>query len=125
MRLKLELLGRFVSGIDPPRGLEPLELAFVEVEPLRLADDLVRDQPEPAEVLANRFVELRGRALAVGVVDPEDEPAAMLPREQEIVQRRADVADVQPPGGRWGEAGNDHHRVSFTPGSVWKKLLIG
>ena len=34
-------------------------------------------------------------------------------REQRIVQRGADVADVQPPGRRRREAGGDGHRIAF------------
>ena len=117
---KLELLGRLVAGIDPAGLAQPLELALVEVEPLRLAHDLVRCQPEPVEIVADRLVELRGRALAVGVVDAQDERAAVLPREQAVVQRGADVADVQPAGRRRREAGDDAH---FGP--VWKALVIG
>ena len=121
----LQLLGGLVAGIDSPGALEPLELALVEVEPLRLPDHLVGIEPQPCEIVANRLVELGGRPLAVGVVDPEDEPPAVLPREQEVVQRRPDVPDVQPPGRRGSEAGDDGHRGVFTCGPVWKKLVIG
>ena len=118
---KIELLGRLVAGIDPPGGLEPLELALVEVEPLRLAHDPVGLEAEPVEIVADRVVELGRRALAVGVVDAEDERAAVLPREQEIVERGADIADVQPAGRRRREAGDD----GSCRGPVWKKLVIG
>ena len=47
----------------------------------------------------------------------------MLPREQEVVQRGADVADVQPAGRRRREAGDDGHFGAIWP--VWKTLLIG
>ena len=35
---KVELLRRLVASVDPARVLQPLELPFVEVEPLRLAN---------------------------------------------------------------------------------------
>src|SRR5207247_39214 len=82
---KLELVGSLVAGIGPAGCLQPLEFALVEIEPLRLTDDLVARQTEPLEVIADGPVELLRRALAVGVVDPQDEFAAALPREEEIV----------------------------------------
>ena len=108
---KVELLWRFVAGIDSSSRLQTPELAFVELEPVRLSHYAVRLQAEPVEVVANRRVELRRRALAVGVIDPEDELALVPPREQEVVDRGADVADVKPACGRGSEAGDDsHHR---------------
>ena len=122
---KVELLGSLVAGVDAARRLQPLEFALVEVESLGLANHLIRLQSQPIQVVADRLVEFGGRALAVGVVDPQDEGSAMLLREQIVVQRGADVADVQPARRRRGEAGDDAHRGSFTFGPVWKKLLIG
>src|SRR5207302_553640 len=78
---KIELLRGFVTGIDPSRRLQTLKLAFVQLEALRLTDDLVGAEPEPVEIVTDRMVELGRRALAVGVVDPEGERAAVLPRE--------------------------------------------
>ena len=120
---EIELLWRFVTGIDASGGLQPFELAFVQIEPLRLAHHHVGIDPEPAEIVADRGIELGRRALGVGVVDAQDELAAVLLREQEIVQRGADIADVEPAGRRGGEAG-DGHGV-FAIGPVWKALVIG
>jgi hypothetical protein len=125
----LQLLGGFVTGVNAARVLQPLELSLVQVEALGLADELVRSESHPFEVVADRLVELGSRTLAVGVVDPEDERPAMLLREQIIVQRGADIADMQPAGRRRCKAGDDispwAHRGSFVVGPVWKKLLIG
>ena len=44
----------------------------------------------------------------------------MAQREQRIVQRGADIADMKPPGRRRCEAGGDGHGLP-----VWKALLIG
>ncbi len=118
---KLQLVRSLVTCVNAAGHLEPLELAFVEIEPLRLAHHGVRLEAEPLQVIPDQLVELGSRALAVGVVDPEDEGAAMFPGKQIIVQRRADVADVQPAGRRRREAGDDTHGF----GPVWKKLLIG
>ena len=45
----------------------------------------------------------------------------MLLREQEIMKRGADIADVEPAGRRRREAGDDAHFAS----PVWKALVIG
>ncbi len=95
---KLELLGRLVAGVDAAGLAQPLELAFVQVESLRLTHDPLGPQAEPVEIVADGLVEPGGRALPVGVVDAQDEAAAVLPGEEIIVQRRADVAHVQPSG---------------------------
>jgi hypothetical protein len=110
---------------DPARGLQLLELALVEVEPLRLANHSVGLKAEPVEIVADRLIELGRRALAVGIVGPQDELAAMFLREQIIMKRRANVADVQPARRRRREAGDDRHRGNVTFGPLWKKLLIG
>ena len=115
---QIELLWRFIAGIDAPGVLQPLKLALIEVEPLRLADDQVGSEAHPLEVVTDRLVELGRRPLGVGIVDPEDEFAAILPREQIIVKRGADVADVQPPGRRRREAGDDTHRGILTDGPL-------
>jgi len=91
---KLELLGCLEAGINPARGLQPVEFAFVEVEPLRLANDRIQLEAQPFEVVTDRPVEFLCRALAIGVVDAQDELARMTLRKEEIVQRRPDVADV-------------------------------
>ena len=115
---QLELLGSLVTGIDPARLAQPLELTFIKIEAIRLTDDLVGREAQPIEIVADRLVELGSRALAIGIVDAEDERAAILPREQEIMQRRADIADVQPTRRRRREARDDAHRGSFTFGPV-------
>ena len=68
---------------------------------------LVGSEAEPGEIGADRLGMLLAAALAVGIVEPQDEAAAMLPRPQPVVQRRADIADMEPAGRRRGEAGDD------------------
>ena len=106
---QLQLFRRLVAGIDPARLLQPLELALIDVEPLRLTDHGVRLEAEPAEVLDDRLDIFLPAALQVGVVDPQQEPPAILQREQRIVQRGADIADMEPAGRRRGETGDDGH----------------
>jgi hypothetical protein len=69
----------------------------------------------------NRVDEFLAASLAVRVVDAKDECPAMLPREQVVVKRRPDVADVEAAGRRRCEPSDDRHFAS----PVWKKLLIG
>ncbi len=106
---KFELLRRLEAGIDSPGRLEPLELALIQREALGLAHDTVGREAEPVEIVANAQVERRGRALGVGVVDPQQECAVLLAREQIIMERGTDVADMQAPGRRRREAGGDGH----------------
>src|SRR5262249_33433782 len=102
-----------------------LELAFVEIEAFRLPERPAGRQAEPFEIVADRVVELGGRALTIGVVDPQDERPVIPAREKEVVERRSDIADMESPGRRRRESGNDAHPGSFVLGPVWKKLLIG
>src|SRR4051812_12338143 len=88
---------------------------------LGLAEESVGVEAHPFEIVADRLVELGRRTLAVGVVDPKDERSAMLFRKQVVVQRRADIADMQAARRRGRKAGDDAHGF----GPVWKKLLIG
>ena len=122
---KLQLFRSLVAGVNPARAFQLLELPFVDVEPLGLADKLVGREAKPFQVIADREIELVGRPLAVGVVDPEQERTAVLPREEEVVERGSDVADVQAARRRRREARHHAHRGSFVVGPVWKKLLIG
>ena len=58
---------------------------------------------------------------AVSVIIPAmNEAAAIGHCEQGIVQRGADIADMEPASRRRGEAGDDHQ-----PLPVWNALLIG
>ena len=101
--------GALVAGIDAAVGAQPLELALVDREPLRLADGRGGDQPEPVEIGADRVDMLLAAALEIGIVDPQQEASADLRGEQIIMQRGADIADVEAPGRRRGEAGGDGH----------------
>src|SRR3546814_17786975 len=67
-------------------------------------------ETEPREISANRIDIFFLRPLKVGVVDPQQEPPAMLPRPQPIVERGANIADMQGAGRRGSEAGNDGDR---------------
>ena len=94
----VEFLGRLVTGIDPSRRTQLVELAFIKVEPLRLPKHCVGLYAQPVEIVADRLFELDGRPLAIGIVDPQQETPVMLQREQRIVQCGPDIPDMQPPG---------------------------
>jgi ribose-phosphate pyrophosphokinase len=53
-------------------------------------------------------------AFLVGVVEAQDEAAAMLSHPQPIVERGADVADMEPAGRRGGETGDDLHGAALS-----------
>src|SRR5690606_6832191 len=82
---------------------------LVECQPRRLPFLAIGLEPEPRQVLPDRFDEPLLAACGVGVVDPQEEAPAGLAGQQPVVQRGAQVADVQPPGGRGREAGGDRH----------------
>ena len=73
-------------------------------------------ESKPFEVRLDRRDILLPAALQVGVVDPQHEPPAMLDREQRVVERGADVADVEPASRRGGETGDDAHAAPLAPG---------
>src|SRR3546814_3164452 len=98
----IEFLGRLVTGIDARARLQPLEPGFIERKPLRLPHLAVDIEPEPCEVGADARDIVLFRAFAVGIVDPQQETPAMLPRPQPVVERGADIADVQMAGRRGG-----------------------
>src|SRR3546814_6700603 len=53
-------------------------------------------------------------ALPICVVDPQQEPPAMLPRPQPIVERGANIADMQGAGRRGSEARGDGHGRAYS-----------
>ena len=70
---------------------------------------------EPRQVGFDAVLVFLGRALRIGVVDAQHEPAALGAGEQPVDQAGANVADMQPPGGRRRETDPDGHgRQSFS-----------
>ena len=66
-------------------------------------------QPQPGQIGLDRRDVLLAAALQIGIVNPQQEPPASLLGEQPVVQRRADIANVERAGGRGGETGGDSH----------------
>src|SRR5690606_11533888 len=81
----------------------------VALQPGRLPLLRVGLQSEPCEVGADRLHEPLLAPLRIGVVDPQQEAPALLFCEQPVVERRADIAHMEQPGGGWGETGGDRH----------------
>src|SRR3546814_3137086 len=81
----VELLRRFVTGIDASGRLQFLELGLVQRKARRLAFLAVDVEAEPGQVGADAIDIFLFRPLAVGVVDPQQEPPAMLPPPQPLV----------------------------------------
>ena len=105
--LEIEFLRGLVAAVYPSRRGEAGELPLVILEALRLPLLAIGLEAQPSQIGADRRDKLVAAALAVGIVDPQQEAAAVLPREQPVVQRRANVADVEAPRRRRRETGDD------------------
>jgi hypothetical protein len=65
----------------------------------------VGGEAKPGKIGADRLDIVLAAACRVGVVDAQQEPPAALPGQQPVMQRGADIADVEIARGAWGEAG--------------------
>ena len=97
LALEVQLLRALVAAIDPARRDQPLDFALVKGEAGRLALLAVRLQPQPGQVGADGGNIVLAAARGIGIVDPQQEVPAMLLRQQPVVQRRADIADMEQP----------------------------
>ena len=123
LALELELLLRLVAGIDPLRLAQRRKGAFVQREPLRLAGLAIGLETQPCEIGADRLDIVLAAALGIGIVDTQQETPAALLGEHPVVQRSADIADMEPPGGRRGEAGDiGHARADSRGARAWREV---
>ena len=111
LTLEIELLRGLIGGIDAPRRAQFGKALLVQCAALGLAHLAVGGEAEPDEIVADRLREGLGRALGIGIVEAQQETPALFARIQPVVERGADVADMQPPGRRRREAGDDGHDV--------------
>ena len=118
----VELFGGFEAGVNPSGGGKPVEFALVKREAVGLTDHPVGSEPKPGEVGVDRLFVRGGRTFGVGVVDPKQEVPAVASREQQVVERGADIADMEPARRRGGEAGGDRHGWGVSP-SVAARLF--
>ncbi len=104
---QIEFFRCLVAAIDAADLFERLEMRLVQVEALGLARLAVGRQAEPGKIVADRGDECLVRARLVGIVEPQDEAPAMFARIKPVVQRGADIADMEIAGRRRREAGDD------------------
>ena len=77
----VELLGGLVARIEQRFALQHLRGRRIMVEPVRLAQNLVRADAEPGEILDDGALIFGLRALAIRVVEPQEiSPAALSTR---------------------------------------------
>ncbi len=100
LALEFQLLRSLVGAVDASLRNQPLEILLVELEARRLPLLAVPCEPQPAQIRPDRLDVVLAAPLGVGVVDPQQETPARLLRQQPVMQRRANIADMQPPGGR-------------------------
>ena len=80
----------------------------VALGPGGLADSLaIPIETQPAQSVQNRLGRLGRGTGVIRILDPQQELSAVVARKQPVEQRRARAANVQIPGGRGGETGDD------------------
>ena len=90
------VLDSFLKGLTPAQCLERFA---IEGEALRLALLAVGRKTQPGQIFPDRGDIFFFGALGIGVVDAQHERAARLARQHPVVQRGADIADMQ--AARW------------------------
>src|SRR5687768_6814575 len=91
-------------------ALQPVQGVGIEVEPFGLVDYLpVPFEAEPEQVRQDGVDMLVTGAAGIDILDPEQEAAVALTRIIMGEQRRISVAQMQPSGGTWREAGDRLH----------------
>ncbi len=106
------------AGIDEALRLQPIERLGIERQPLRLVEHLaVPFEAEPEQVLEDAVDIFGPDAAGIDVLDPKQEGPVPLAREIVREQRRISVAEMQPSGGTWREAGDGMHKA-LDPESV-------
>ena len=83
------------------------EPSLVKRETIGLSGPRIGREAKPIEIGMDRVGKLLGRTRKIGIVQPEQEAPAMLARPQPIVERGADIADMEPTCGRRRETGDD------------------
>ena len=105
-----------VAGVGPPLGHELVHRLRVLRPPIRHPDDRpVVGETEGGQVGQRRRLVLRASGSEIEVVDAHDVPASVGPGEQPRQHRRAQVPEVQRPGGTRGES-TVRHDGNGSPG---------
>ena len=115
LALQLQLLCSLVCGIHAARLFQLLKCGVIAIQPLRLAFLAVRLDPEPRQISADCIDIFLFATRSVGIIDPQYELTAALLGEHPIMQRGADIADMQAAGRRRCETGSGHARPYRRP----------
>ena len=108
---EIELLRRFVAGIENAGRLQPLDRRVIDLEAPRLIFGGVRKNTQPMQVVEDGVGKFLLRPGNVGVVEALDEAALVVQGEQPVEQSGARIADMDAAGRRRGETnGNCHER---------------
>jgi hypothetical protein len=112
MRCVRDVRQQFAAGpeiaIDEVAGDEVVEHARIVRHMLRLPSHRrFPFDPEPGEVLEDRRLEFRAAAAGVEILDPQEETSARRAGRIERGQRREGVPQMEEPGGRGREAGDE------------------
>ena len=116
LALQFEFLRRLVAGIDPRRFPQAFERRLVMRQPLGLALFAIGTKAQPGQIVPDRLHIFLAAAVRVGIVDPQQEPPARLARQHPVMQRGADIADMEAPGRGRGEAGHGHRSGGWRVG---------
>ena len=116
LALHLQLLRRLVTGINPSRFPQAFERRLVMRKPLGLALFSIGIEAQPGQIVPDRLDVFLAAAFRVGIVDPQQEPATGLACQHPIMQRGADIADMEAPGRGRGEAGHSRRSGGWRVG---------
>ena len=112
---QVQFLARFIGGVDMAGCLERFEPRFIEGEAVGLFFLAVPMEAEPLQVGFDRIRIFGAGAFEVGIIKAQQELATGFARPQPIMERGADIADMEIAGGRRGEAGDDGHYLILNP----------
>jgi hypothetical protein len=113
----VQLVGGFIGRIEMAARLQRFGGAGMGIGPLDLAREDVVRHAQPRHIFQDRGFIFRLAALGIGVIDAQEEFAVMLLREQPVEHGRARIADMEQPGGGWGETDDGHSLSSPASGA--------
>ena len=85
--------------------------------------DPIPGQTQPGQILFDPLDVFFLRPFRIGVIDAQNERTTRLSRDGIVKKRRAQVANVQPAGGGWGETSRGHLGLLLAPIDHAKPLL--
>ena len=117
----VELVGGFVSRVEPATLLQSFGRRGIERRPFGLPHDEIRNHAEPFEIVRDRLGVFDAGALGVRIVEAQHEAPVAGLGEKIVQQCRPGIADMDAPGGRRGEADDGvwHERLMAEP--LWRR----